>query len=178
MSRPLLRWLPALVIASTVLYTMSVYPTLPARMPTHWGINGHPNAWSPRELGAWILPGMMTFLWLLFLVIPKVGVALDVVSVTTISFMAVVQRTMLHIALGRPVEMNTVIFTGLGILFIVLGLAMPHTTPNPYFGVRTRATMSDPAAWARSNEKGGKIMVLAGFAMILVALWYHYWRIG
>ena len=128
MGRPLLRWLPAFVTAATVLYTLSVYPDLPARMPTHWGINGQPNGWSSREFGAWLLPGMMGFMWLMFLVVPRkpgVGVVVDVMASAILSFQAIIQHAMLSVAQGHAVDMNSVVYVALGALFVILGTAIP-----------------------------------------------------
>jgi uncharacterized membrane protein len=72
MERRLPRLLPLFVLVAAVLYTISVYPELPARMPTYWGINGQPNGWSPREFGAWLLPGVMAILWALSAVLPRI----------------------------------------------------------------------------------------------------------
>ena len=128
MSRQLLRWLPALVIAATVLYTISVYSTLPAQMPTHWGVSGRPSGWSPRELGAWLLPGMMLFIWASSRVIPKkLGMAFDLIITAIVTFEAVIQFVMLNVALGHAVDINKVVSVGLVALFAVLGLALPFS---------------------------------------------------
>jgi uncharacterized membrane protein len=135
MDRQLLRWAPAFVLAATVLYTISVYPDLPARMPTHWGINGQPNGWSTRERGAWVLPGVMVFVWLLSAVAPrlaarrangeKLGVGFNLVITSILAFEGLIQWAMLNVALGHPVPINTVVFVGLGALFVTIGLALP-----------------------------------------------------
>ena len=120
MGRQLLRWLPALVIAGTVLYTLSVYPALPARMPIHWGIDGRANGWGPRELGAWLLPVVMLGLGTLFLVLPKrQGVAVEVVATIVVAFEAVIQIAMLNVALGRAVDINTIVILGFGAMVVV-----------------------------------------------------------
>src|SRR5579862_4405481 len=131
MGRPLLRWLPAIIIAATVTYTFSVYPTLPERMPTHWGVNGQPNGWSSREIGAWILPALMAFLWLVCLILPKIdpkkanyAVVYDLIVTAIVSFQAVIQYAMLSVARGHAVDINTVAYVGLGALFVILGAAM------------------------------------------------------
>lgn len=134
MSRQLLRWLPAIVIAATVLYTLSLYPSLPAQMPTHWGVNGQVNGWSPRAFGAWLLPAIMVLPWGISLIVPaidaqkaadeKVMIALQVITAAMVTFMAVVQAAMLNVALGHHVDMTTLGFAGVGVLFTVIGLAL------------------------------------------------------
>ena len=180
MERHLLRSLPALVLAATVLYTISVYPELPARMPTHFGINGQPNGWSSREFGAWILPAVMALLWALSAVLPmidprkanyeKFGVTYHLAITAIIAFQGVIQWAVLNVALGRPVNINTVIYVSLGALFAVLGVAMPFTKPTTFFGVRTKWTLSDDTVWARTHKTAGLLMVVAGVLTVYSAL--------
>lgn len=133
MGRPLLRWLPPIIVVATVLYTISQYPTLPPRIPSHWGVSGQPNGWSPRAVGAWLMPAIMVFLWALSVVVPKLdtrktsseqfGVVFSVVIAAIMIFQAVVQYAMLSIAQGVAVDMNTVVYVGIGALLAVLGIA-------------------------------------------------------
>jgi uncharacterized membrane protein len=134
MRRPLLRSLPAFVIAVLAVYTYSVYATLPAQIATHWGANGQPNGWSSREFGAWFLPGMMVVLWIFFRVLPEVdtrkasydkfGLAYELATTCVLTFMAVIQYVMLSVAQGRAVDINTVVYFGIGSLFVILGAAI------------------------------------------------------
>jgi immunity protein, SdpI family len=155
MERQLLRSLPAFVLAATVLYTLSVYPELPARMATHWGINGQPNGWSPREIGAWILPVIMAFIWGVSIVIPlldpsgvnaaKFGTMYSLVITAIVAFQGVVQWAMLSVALGHPLNINTVVYVSLGGLFALLGLGVP-------------------------SRAAGYLMIIAGASTIYAAL--------
>lgn len=138
MGRQILRWLPGLVVVGTVLYTMSVYASLPAVMPTHWGIDGRPNGWAGREFGAWLLPAIMVFVWGLFRLLPKIdpkkanyekfGVVYDLTITTIVTFEALVQWAILNVALGHRVDLNTVVYVGLGAMFVILGFALPAAT--------------------------------------------------
>lgn len=134
MDRPRLRWLPVIVVVVTVLYTISVYPSLPERMVTHWGIDGRPNGWSPREFGAWLLPGIMAFMGLLFTILPsfdpkksidKLGSAYDLMVTAILGFQGVIQYVMLSIAQGRAIDINSVVYVSVGVLFCIMGFALP-----------------------------------------------------
>jgi uncharacterized membrane protein len=161
MGRQILRWLPGLVVVGIVLYTMSVYAALPVRMATHWGIDGRPNGWAGREVGAWLLPAIMAFMWGLFRLLPKIdskkanydkfGVAYDLTIAAILTFEALIQWAMLNIALGHPVDLNTIVYLGLGALFVILGLALPGARQN-------------------SDKVGGLLIAAAGIVTVIAAL--------
>jgi uncharacterized membrane protein len=60
------------------------------------------------------------------------------------------------------------------LLIVVLSvpLAFGLVPPNRFYGVRTAATLADPAAWYAVNRTGGMALILAGVAYLgaLVAL--------
>ena len=53
-------WLPhaaaALVVAGCYFYGAEVYGSLPETVPTHWGLDGTPDAWEPKSFGTVFLP--------------------------------------------------------------------------------------------------------------------------
>lgn len=54
-----------------------------------------------------------------------------------------------------------------GVLFVVLGNAMPKATRNDIFGVRTSWSMSDDEVWRKSQRFGGAATVCLGFMLVL-----------
>ena len=42
--------------------------------------------------------------------------------------------------------------------------------PNPYIGIRTTRTLSDPEVWYQVNAQAGKIMFVAGLLVLPVAV--------
>jgi hypothetical protein len=99
-------------------------------MATHWGINGQPNGWSPRAFGAWLLPGIMVFMCFVFSAVPKTQfrVAFGFIATAVLTFQAVIQWAMLSVAQGHAVDITTVTYVGLGLLFSFVGLALPKAT--------------------------------------------------
>ena len=49
------RLLNLLLLAALVAGSIAVYPTLPERIPRHFGISGQPDAWMQRSLLGWLL---------------------------------------------------------------------------------------------------------------------------
>jgi|SRR5579862_316236 len=183
MNRPRLRWLPAIVVVVTVLYTISVYPSLPERMATHWGIDGRPNGWSPRVFGAWLLPSIMVLMGLLFAVLPKIdpkkanydkfGVAYHVLVTAILAFQGVIQYFMLSVAQGHAVDINTVVYVSIGTLFCILGFAMPGGFLMVASGVLTIvAALTSPPSVAFTVFLASSIVASLGS----VVLSYFHWR--
>ena len=57
-----------------------------------------------------------------------------------------------------------------GIGLVVVGNIMPRLRPNPIAGIRTRRTMSDPQLWARLHRTYGIAWLVAGIAVIVIAV--------
>ncbi|MFJ4208517.1 DUF1648 domain-containing protein [Paenarthrobacter sp. NPDC089675] len=75
----LLHLLPVLVLAACFAYGTTVYPSLPDTIPTHWGPNGSPDAWSPKTFGTAYFPllvaaGVSVLLALVTAALPKMVV--------------------------------------------------------------------------------------------------------
>ncbi|WP_203652121.1 DUF1648 domain-containing protein [Secundilactobacillus yichangensis] len=54
----------SLVILAPIIYGVSVYDQLPARMVTHWGFNNQPNGWMAKPLVVFGLPILMLLIHL------------------------------------------------------------------------------------------------------------------
>ncbi|MCH5462654.1 DUF1648 domain-containing protein [Lactobacillus sp. LC28-10] len=54
----------SLVILAPIIYGVSVYNRLPARMVTHWGFNNQPNGWMVKPLLVFGLPCLMLLIHL------------------------------------------------------------------------------------------------------------------
>jgi hypothetical protein len=64
------------------------------------------------------------------------------------------------------------VFIGVGVLFIVVGLplAMSIIPPNRWGGVRLRRTLSDERIWYLANSYCGKAYILHGSITIVLAV--------
>ena len=60
------------------------------------------------------------------------------------------------------------IFVGIGVFFVLLGLLMPHLKRNRVAGVRYTWTLLDPEVWRDSNRVGGRYTIAMG-AVLLVS---------
>jgi len=46
--------------------------------------------------------------------------------------------------------------------------------PNPWFGLRTKRTLSDPLAWYRAHRAFGWVVLALGLAIAVLSMWPTY----
>jgi uncharacterized membrane protein len=173
------RWLPLLLIAVAIAFSLAVYSRLPERVPVHWGISGTPDRYGSRLEGAFLLPGIMAALLALLWWFPsrdpraaniaKFRDSYDLIVASLMAFMTALHVLLLGSALGWPVNVTTVVLLGVGVLFVILGNVMPRARSNFIFGIRTPWTLSNEMVWSRSHRVGGFAMVAAGLVTIASA---------
>lgn len=63
-----------------------------------------------------------------------------------------------------------------GLVFIAGGipLAMRKVRPNPLYGLRTKATLSNEKLWFAANASAGKVLVVGGIIAILAVIFFYF----
>jgi uncharacterized membrane protein len=150
------------------------------RLPIHWNFQGEADAFAGKWV-ALLMPAAMTaILSLLFHFLPAIeprrknlarsqgpylwGWASLLIIAWAIMF--VVAAT----ALGWAIPVNRVIVGAVGLILMLIGNQLGKSRSMYMFGLRTPWTLDDEEVWIKSNRLAGKLMVLAGLAMFVVAL--------
>ncbi|NVD41153.1 SdpI family protein [Ensifer sp. HO-A22] len=172
---PLLLPLAAALVATT----LSGYLMIPSatELPIHWGIDGKPDAFWPRDralltapLGATVVLVLMAFADR-FAPGRQAGRHLVVAaSIGILALFVAIQTVIVLIGLGFDVSMVNVIAFAMGLLSVVIGNVMPKSQPNGFAGLRLPWTLADPANWAATHRLTGKLMMAAGILLMLAAL--------
>ena len=126
-----------------------------AQVPTHWGPDGRPDAWSGKYVGLLFNPFLSAFLWYALSAVPQ-GFSLPGklplpaharrAIFSCILLIQLGAESLIAIgALGIRVDTSTLISIALGILYMVIGAG-------------------------KSDKPGTWVFVLCGFAIILAAL--------
>src|SRR5687767_10938308 len=110
------KWLPAAVIAATVVFSLAFYSRLPDPMPIHWNASGEVDGYGSRAFGTFVLPVVMLFLWGLLLVLPKLDPrganiekfreTYDVFVFAVMAMMGAIQVGIVGSALGWPISIG------------------------------------------------------------------------
>lgn len=148
-------------------------------LPTHWNAAGEADAFAPA-LEALLMPaGIFAIVAVLFALIPRIEPLQDrleasapVLRASWIGLMvlfALLSATVGLPAWGIELPVNMVI-VGVGLLLVVLGNALPKSRPGFFVGIRTPWAILDTDNWIATHRLGGKLFVIAGLAIIIVAL--------
>ncbi len=174
------KMLPAFVITAAALaFALWALPQLPERVATHWGMNGQPDDWSSPAFAAFLMPGLMAFLSLLFAVLPSIdplkknyefhGSVYFLLVNVIVAFTGVVHVIVLGAALGWPISISRAIPALIGVLFVFIGNLLPRIRPNWFMGIRTPWTLSSEQVWRKTHRVGGYAFTLAGLAFIVIS---------
>jgi len=174
------KWYPAVLVLVAAGMSAAVYPRLPDTMAVHWDLDGNPNGWMPRAIGAAFGPVMLVLMWLLLRFVPRIDPraenyarfrdAYEVIVASVLVLLLVVHGIILAVALGYHVSVARIVPALVGALFVVIGNMMPLVRPNWWFGIRTPWTLSNDRVWTRTHRLAGYTMTAGGVVMILSAL--------
>jgi len=154
---------------------------LTPEMAVHFDLWGRPTGYAATGEGVWLLPAIAAVLTLLSLwvfprIMPKASSiqsfpqTYGLIILTAVAFLVVIQAMLVLSAAGMAIDQTKIIFSGAGVLFIVIGNFLPKMRKNWLIGIRTPWTLSDERVWEKTHRFSGPIFVLGGFLMLLGGL--------
>lgn len=166
----------ALMLAISAMVWVHISPD--KTFPTHWGVNGKPDAYNNRDT-LFALPAFAAILTVIVIALPflsrdKLGIersakAYYAVIIGFLCMMLIVNTALVLVALGVNVDMISVMLFSVGLLFVVLGNYMGKTRRNSYFGIRTPWAYASELSWAKTQRCGGRLFVILGLLLIILA---------
>ena len=170
--------IPLLFIFISLIASFFFYSKFPDRVITHWNLAGEANGWSSKVFAAFFFPGMMIFIYLLFLLLPNIDPeknryaefrdvyhkfkAMFIVFFTIIYFVASFSN------IGFDLNIKMIIPGLVGIMFLMIGNYLGEVKRNWFLGIRTPWTLSSDNAWNKTNRFGGKVFMIMGVFMIIL----------
>jgi uncharacterized membrane protein len=157
-----------------------LYPGLPARVPTHWNIQGKIDGYGSKAT-IFLLPGFMIGLLGLFRMLPALSprnfevdsfrTTYLFIMVLIIGQMAYIQAVLLYaLANGGRVDMNRALFGGLFLFFALLGNVLGRVRRNFYIGVRVPWTLASERVWNDTHRVAAWLFVACGLAGFLIVV--------
>jgi uncharacterized membrane protein len=171
--------LPLSIIASTIIFSIIVYPSLPSEIASHWGVNGEVDGYMGKWFGTFFLPLLLIGLYALLIVLPKIdpkkenyekfASTYNLIILLFVIFLAMLHVGVLLFNLGYDIKIDMIVPIAVGLLFIVLGNYMPKFKHNYFVGIKTPWTLANEKVWAKTHRFGGKVFIVMGLVLIASA---------
>ncbi len=173
------RWLGPVVIVGMLVFLALAWPRLPERMAVHWNATFQVDRWGSRLSAAATFPVLALGFWVLIPLLRRIDPRREHYERFDDTFwimvnLLVLMLTAMEVAivgfnLGWPVDMQRVVLTMVGLLFVALGNYMPRVRSNWWLGIRTPWTLSSERVWRETHRLGGRTFVLGGLDTIVAA---------
>ncbi len=152
--------------------SLILYPSLPARMPTHWNTHGQVDGWSGKPFASLALPGF-TLISLFFILAGdwlspahfKVGAfraSFNYLMVIVASLMLYIHAVALVAALHPNHSYGRWMMGGVFLSFAWLGNLLGKTRRNFWIGIRTPWTLASDAVWIATHRLGARVFMAVG----------------
>lgn len=176
----LLKVISGILVIINIIIGIWAYPRLPEQVPSHWNFAGQVDGYSGALTGAFLLPLITLGVYILFWLIPridpqkanylKMGRVFWIVSTTLVVFLSLMYWGTIAVTLGYLETLPRWYFSGIGIIFILLGNYFGKIKFNYTFGIRTPWTLANEEVWAKTHRFAGPIWIVGGILMALAGV--------
>ena len=171
------------VLLAPVIYLALIWNQLPRTIAMHFDLQDNADRYGNKKeligLTA-IFTAMNLFVYFLLTnmhrIDPKKYAADNKERLRKIAFAVVVFMSAILFAIiyssrsGSTKPMMGFIFSGLGLLFAIIGNYMPNLKPNYFAGFRLPWTLEDPDNWKRTHALAGRLWFAGGLLLAIVCL--------
>ncbi len=161
-----------------------VYPKMPQMMASHWDGAGSVNGYMGRFWGVFLMPILSVFMFLLFMLIPKIDPMkknvekfrkhFDWFIVILLLFMLYIYILTLLWNFYYRFNMLQMLVPAFAILFYYMGVLVSHAKRNWFIGIRTPWTMSSSRVWDKTHSLGGKLFKIAAVIALFGIIFQKY----
>jgi len=169
-----------LIILFVILLSFAIgvylYPQMPESMASHWNAQGQVDGYMSKCWGVFLMPLASLFLFLLFLLIPKIDPLkvniekfrnyFEGFIILIILFLFYIYLLSLAWNLGFRFDMGQFLMPALGVLIFFAGVMMEKAKRNWFVGIKTPWTLSSDEVWEKTHRIGGKLFKIAGVIML------------
>jgi uncharacterized membrane protein len=172
-----------LLLGVLLAITATAYVKVPADvgLPVHWGFNGRPDQFWPRDPALLIFPVTGLLLVALFAAIGQFAAVeriepgrpvTETLLAGLLGLLCALQFSLVLIGVGSEIDMIRVLSFGVAVLLVAFGIALPRAQPNVHIGIRLPWPTGSAAAWSASHRLTGALLILGGIALgVVAALW-------
>lgn len=173
--------LGVVVTAAALLISGWAWTRLPAdaRVPVHWGASGQVDRYGSKAEGFLVMPITLFAMTALLAALPlfeprrsnllRSSKAYGATCLAFFLFFLCLHGAMVMMAIGKRVNVPSIVIGGSGVLFAVIGNYLGKTRSNFFYGIRTPWTLSSELAWTKTHRIGGKLFMAVGLAILISA---------
>lgn len=179
-----------IIIISLILISFIIgvifYGSMPARMASHWGIDGKVDGYTGRGFGMFFMPVLLLLLYILLKLVPTMDPLKENIKqfenyynffiAVIVTFMFYVYALTIFWNLGYYFNMSYAIVPGLSVLFFYVGILVEKAKMNYTIGIRTPWTLASENVWNKTHKLGGfvfkTIAVLCFISMFLPRIFF------
>jgi uncharacterized membrane protein len=165
-----------------------IYPALPAKVASHWDINGNVNGYMSGFWGAFFVPMLALGLDILFIIIPRIDPkkaniekfkkSFDLFVSLLLLFIFYIYALTIFFTFGYKFNMSQLMVPAFSILLFAVAVLIVGAEPNWSIGIRTPWTLSSDIVWRKTHDLGSKLFVVAAFVTLFglfftsLAFWF------
>lgn len=171
-----------LTISIPLIYTASIYSSLPETLPVHFDIDGKPNGYGNKNT-LWfitlLLSAISAGMYLLIKNLPKIdpkktaGQTPELyhkIAVILVIFLCAINIIVVYASVNGSININNLLLPLLGLMFLVLGNYMHSIKPNYFVGFRLPWTLENEDNWRKTHQLVGKLWVPGGLVITISTL--------
>lgn len=173
-------WLSLIILLLPFLYIAVIWNQIPEIIPTHFNIEGKPDAYSNKVFGTMLLPFINGVVYLILLFLPRMDPRYNnyskfnktyrAIRMVVLLFMSFLSIAVVQIALKGSVFSVRLISVVAFLMIAALGYFLPGVKSNFFVGIRTPWTLSNETVWKKTHELGGKVFLYGGIAASILLL--------
>ncbi len=161
-----------------------LHPYMPERMASHWDASGNVDGYMSKFWGLFLMPGISTVLFLVFMLIPKIDPLreniekfrghFNVFILLLFGFLFYLYTLTILWNLGYRFNIIQLTAPAFGLIIYYAGVMMENAKQNWFIGVRTPWTLSSESVWDKTNRLAGKLFKGAGVLAALGTVFPEY----
>ncbi len=174
---------PFIMMAIPWIYLAFIWDDLPQTIATHFGINGIPDKFGPKN-EVLLIPGILSGVGILVYFImrniykidPKkkysatTSSVLSKIAVVVIILLCATSLFILYWTLKGKVEGLPVFFCGISLFLAYIGNLMHSIKPNYFAGFRIPWTLENEENWRKTHQLASKIWFIGGMLLAVISL--------
>ncbi|HMI78139.1 MAG TPA: SdpI family protein [Ferruginibacter sp.] len=174
---------PFMIMAIPWIYLAFIWQDLPDTIATHFGIDGKPDKFGPRNeilliTGVLSAVGILVYFLLknIYRIDPKkkysatTSSVLSKIAVVVILLLCAVTLFLLYWTLKGKTDGLPVFFCGMGLFLVYIGNLMHSIKPNYFAGFRVPWTLENEENWRKTHQLASKIWFIGGIVMSIISL--------